>query len=163
MRAGYRRRVLVRRLATLLALGCLALLAACTPTIGTEPAADAADPACAPVMLALPDVVAGDLERTKVTAQATAAWGDRGAAVTLRCGVEQPPPSPDCQRFDSPNGTVDWVVEENDEGTWRFTTYGREPAIQVTVPPTVTEGHSTSFIVDLTSAIDLIPATRQCT
>lgn len=158
--------MLVRRPAALVALSALPLatvLAACTPTIGTEPAVDAADPDCAPVMLALPDVVAGDLERTKVTAQATAAWGEPGAAVTLRCGVEQPGPSPDCQRFESPDGTVDWITATGEDGTWRFTTYGRDPAIEVTVPPTVTDSHSTSFVVDLTSAVELVPATQRCT
>ncbi|MEG3616741.1 MULTISPECIES: DUF3515 domain-containing protein [Isoptericola] len=155
--------MLVRRLAVLLSLPCLALLAACTPTIGVEAAPDADDPDCAPVMLALPDVVAGDLERAKVNAQATAAWGEPGAAVTLRCGVEQPGPSPDCQRIETANGSVDWIVESNDTGTWRFTTYGRSPAIEVTVPPAVTTDHSTSFIADLTGAIGQVPQTRQCT
>ncbi|NNU27714.1 DUF3515 family protein [Isoptericola sediminis] len=155
--------MLVRRLAALLAPPCLLLLAGCTPTIGVEPGEDAANPDCAPVMLALPDVVAGDLERADVNAQSTAAWGSPGAAVTLRCGVEEPGPSSDCQRIDTANGSVDWVVETNDSGTWRFTTYGRTPAIDVTVPPSVTTDHSTSFIADLTSAVSLIPATRTCT
>ncbi|GAA1984015.1 hypothetical protein GCM10009718_21700 [Isoptericola halotolerans] len=141
----------------------VALLVACTPMIGVEAGADAANPDCAPVMLALPDVVAGDLEKTNTNAQATAAWGEPGAAVTLRCGVALPGPSADCQRIDSVEGSVDWIVASADDGTWRFTTYGREPAVEVTVPPAVTENHSTSFITDLTRAVEQVPATAECT
>ncbi|WP_418276435.1 DUF3515 family protein [Isoptericola jiangsuensis] len=155
--------MLVRRPAALLALACLALVSACTPTIGVEAGENAADPACAPVMLALPDVVAGDLDKVDTNAQATAAWGESGAAVTLRCGVAQPGPSPDCQRIEAPDGTIDWIVASSEDGTWQFTTYGRDPAIQVTVPPTITADHSTSFITDLTGAVQLVPATQECT
>jgi hypothetical protein len=153
----------LRRLRALLCLPAVALLAACTPMIGVEAGEDATDPDCAPVMLALPDVVAGDLERADTNAQATAAWGEPGAAVTLRCGVTPPGPSADCQRIESGDGTVDWIVASGDDGTWRFTTYGREPAVEVTVPPAVTQDHSTSFIADLTRAVELVPATRECT
>lgn len=152
-----------RRPRALYCLPAVALLAACTPMIGVEAGEDAANPDCAPVMLALPDVVAGDLERVDTNAQATAAWGEPGAAVTLRCGVAPPGPSAECQRIESANGTVDWIVANSDDGTWRFTTYGREPAIEVTVPPAVTADHSTSFITDLAGAVDLVPATEQCT
>jgi hypothetical protein len=145
------------------ALGCLVLLSACTPMIGVEAAPGAADPDCAPVMLALPDVVAGDLEKVDTNAQATAAWGVSGAAVTFRCGVDQPPPSPDCQRVASGQGSVDWVTVTGEDGTWRFTTYGREPAMEVTIPPTVLTDHSSSFVGDLTSAVELVPATKECT
>ncbi len=144
-----------------LALGA-GLLAACTPTIGVDAAPDAADPACAPVMLALPDVLAGDLQKARTTSQATAAWGTAGAAVTLRCGVNPPGPSADCQSVDSPQGSVDWIVQASDDGTWRFTTYGREPAVEVVVPPAITEDHSTSFVTDLARAVTLIEATKTC-
>ncbi|WP_402469043.1 DUF3515 family protein [Isoptericola aurantiacus] len=155
--------MLVRRLLVLLAVPCVALLAACTPTIGAEPAVDATNPDCAPVMLALPDVLGGDLDKARTNAQATAAWGEPGAAVTLRCGVAQPDPSPECQSVETPQGTVDWIVLDDGEGTWQFTTYGRDPAIQVTVPPAITADHSTSFITDLTSAVVLVPADKECT
>lgn len=153
----------VRRLRALFCLPALALLAACAPTIGVEAGEDAANPDCAPVMLALPDVVADDLEKVRTNSQATAAWGEPGAAVTLRCGVAPPGPSTDCQRIESAAGSVDWIVTSGADGTWRFTTYGREPAVDVTVPPTVTQDHSTSFIADLTPAVDQVPATRECT
>ncbi|PZR52279.1 DUF3515 domain-containing protein [Xylanimonas oleitrophica] len=155
--------MLRRSVPALLVLAVLPALAACTPTIAVDAAPDAADPACAPVMLALPDVVAGDLEKAKTTSQATAAWGEGGAAVTLRCGVTPPGPSPDCQRVESSGGTVDWIVESNDEGTWRFTTYGREPAVEVVIPATVRETHSSSFVADLAQAVGRVEATKSCT
>ena len=151
-----RRRALPPLLLVLLAAGC-------APTIAVDAAPDAANPACAPVMLALPDTIAGDLEKAKTTSQATAAWGTGGAAVTLRCGVEPPGPSADCQQVESAKGTVDWIVQAGDDGTWRFTTYGRDPAVEVTVPPSITAGHSTSFIADLAGAVSLVEATKACT
>ncbi len=36
------------------------------------------------------------------------------------------------------------------------------PAVQVVVPPAVTEGHSTSFIADLGRAVMEVPQTRAC-
>jgi hypothetical protein len=138
-------------------------LAACAPTIGATPAPDAANPDCAPVMLALPESLGVDLDKAKTNAQATAAWGEPGAAVTLRCGVTPPGPSADCQSVEGPLNTVDWIVMAADDGTWRFTTYGREPAVEVVVPPTVTAEHSTSFIADLGQAVGAIDATAECT
>ncbi|QAY71947.1 DUF3515 family protein [Xylanimonas protaetiae] len=145
------------------ALVLVALAGACTPTIAVDAAPDAANPACAPVMLALPPTLAGDLEKARTTSQATAAWGTGGAAVTLRCGVELPGPSADCQQVESAKGTVDWIVQAGDDGTWRFTTYGRDPAVEVTIPGTVRETHSSSFVADLAQAVGLVEATKTCT
>jgi hypothetical protein len=154
--------VLRRALPALFLVALVPALAACTPTIAVDAAPDAANPACAPVMLALPDVLAGDLEKAKTTAQATAAWGTGGAAVTLRCGVTPPGPSADCQQVESAGGTVDWIVQAAEDGTWRFTTFGRDPAVEVTVPPAVTKDHSTSFIGDLAQAVSHVEATKTC-
>src|SRR5690606_37252148 len=86
-------------------------LTGCAPTIGVEVAPHAADPACAEVMLAVPDELGDDLPKVQTDSQATAAWGEPGGAVTMRCGVEQLGPSADCQHVDSGNGTtVDWIV-----------------------------------------------------
>ncbi|MFI2101832.1 DUF3515 family protein [Isoptericola sp. NPDC019693] len=159
-----RRALMPSPAARAVALGALVVpLAACATTIGATPAEDAANPDCAPVMLALPDVLAGDLDKASTNAQATAAWGEPGAAVTLRCGVTPPGPSPDCQRVESAAGAVDWIVEAGEDGTWRFTTYGREPAVEVVVPPSVTANHSTSFVGDLAQAVGNVPATAECT
>ena len=138
-------------------------LAGCARTIGVEVAPNAADPKCAEVMLAVPDELGPDLPKVQTNSQATAAWGKPGAAVTMRCGVEQVGPAADCQHVDSGDGTaVDWIVTTDDAGTWSFVTYGREPAAEVIVPPAVTEDHSTSFIADLADAVTQVPATKEC-
>mgnify|MGYP001788780905 CR=1 FL=1 len=46
--------------------------------------------------------------------------------------------------------------------TWTFTTYGREPAVEVTVPPEVTRDSSTAFLVDLAPAVNKSPQLRSC-
>lgn len=154
----------VSRLAALVALpAAVAVLAACTPTIGVEVAEDAANPACADVVLAVPESLGTDLPKVRTNSQATAAWGEPGAAVTLRCGVMPPGASADCQRVESADGTVvDWIVATDGEGTWSFVTYGRDPAVEVIVPPAVTEQHSTAFIADLARAVSTVPATKEC-
>lgn len=157
--------MLPARIVTALTAAALTIvaLAGCTRTIGVEVAPDAADPKCAEVMLAVPDELGPDLPKLRTDAQATAAWGEPGGAVTMRCGVAPVGPSADCQHVDSGDGTaVDWIVTTDDKGTWSFVTYGREPAVEVIVPPTVTEDHSTSFIADLADAVTQAPATKEC-
>lgn len=128
-----------------------------------EVAPNAADPKCAEVMLAVPDELGPDLPKVQTNAQATAAWGEPGAAVTMRCGVDQVGPAADCQAVDSGDGTaVDWIVTTDGADTWSFVTYGREPAVEVIVPPAVTENHSTSFVTDLADAVTQVPATKEC-
>jgi len=139
------------------------VLGGCARSIGVEVAPNAADPMCAEVMLAVPDELGTDLPKVQTDSQATAAWGEPGAAVTMRCGVTQVGPAADCQHVDSGDGTaVDWIVTTDEEGTWSFVTYGREPAVEVIVPPAVTENHSTSFIADLARAVTQVPATKEC-
>lgn len=136
---------------------------ACSTTIGVSPAPGAAEPECASVVLALPDALAEDLPRVSTNSQATAAWGTPGAAVTLRCGVEPPGPSAQCQSVESANGTtVDWIVATDDEGTWSFTTYGRDPAVEVVVPPAVMENHTSAFVIDLAGPVSLVEPERTC-
>ena len=151
-----------RSLAAPAAVTVAVLLTGCAPTIGVEAAEDAANPRCAEVMLALPDELAADLPKVRTDSQATAAWGEPGAAVTLRCGVTPPGPSADCQRVESATGTVDWIVATDGGDTWSFTTYGREPAVEVVVPPAVRERHSTAFVADMGQAVSAVPATKEC-
>lgn len=144
-------------------MGLAGATAACAPRIGVEVADDAADPLCAEVVLAVPESLGEGLPQLGTTSQATTAWGEPGAAVTLRCGVEVPGPTTDlCQSVGTGSGTVDWLVVEDGEGTWTFTTYGRDPAVEVVVPPAVTANRSTSFIADLGPAVQSVPQTRQC-
>lgn len=147
----------------MLAVGVGLVASACAPRIGVPVAEDAANPLCADVVLAVPDSLGEGLPKVGTTSQATAAWGEPGAAVTLRCGVEVPGPTTTaCQSVESGSGTVDWLVVEDGAGTWTFTTYGRDPAVQVVVPPAVTEARSTSFVADLAPAVLEVPQTRAC-
>ncbi|MFM6980227.1 MAG: DUF3515 family protein [Micrococcales bacterium] len=68
-----------------LVLAMVLPLTGCTAAVSLEPAADANNPACAEVIVRLPDTVA-DFEKRATNAQSTAAWGTP-AAVILRCGL----------------------------------------------------------------------------
>ncbi|MDQ0258176.1 DUF3515 family protein [Sinomonas atrocyanea] len=156
-------------------LGLVAALAGCSAPVSVQPAADAADPACAPLMLALPDTI-GDAKLRTTTSQATAAWGDP-AAVVLRCGV--PSPGPTTDRCVSVNG-VDWVIRQDsaasagapsptasgsapgpgDGGTYTLTTFGRQPATELLLD--TGRASSATVLASLSPAVAKVPATRHC-
>lgn len=142
-------------------------LAGCAARVPVEAAPFADDPACAEVVLALPDEL-GDLPRLRTTSQASLAWGDPAHPVVLRCGVTPPGPSTDqCVRADDGEVTVDWVAvpgPADDQGSadWTFTTYGRSPAVEVQVPAEVTGTRSTAFLMELGPAIARVAAERTC-
>lgn len=106
-RSRRRAAVLVRATALTSALVLGASLSACSAAVSVDPAPDAASPACAPEMIAMPDTL-GDAALRTTTSQATAAWGDP-SAVILRCGV--PSPGPTTDRCVTVNG-VDWVIKD---------------------------------------------------
>ena len=138
---------------TILASSALALTA-CSPAVDVTPAKDAANPACAPMMVALPDAI-GDASLRKTNRQATAAWGDP-SRVILRCGVN--PPGPTTDRCVSVNG-IDWVIKEGDP-VYTLTTFGRDPATEILMDPD--QISSATVLADLASAAGKIPATRNC-
>lgn len=163
-----------RVLAPTAAVALAALLSGCSVPVTVQPAPDAANPACAPLMIALPDTL-GDAQLRKTTSQATAAWGDP-SAVVLRCGVASPGPTTD--RCVSVNG-VDWVIKEDgpssggasapaagqpsgqpDSGTYTLTTFGREPATELLLD--TGRVSSATVLASLSSAVSKIPATRHC-
>lgn len=166
-----------RRPAALLAVGALA---GCSAAVPVSVAPQATDPLCAQIVLATPTSLGDGLDQVRTTAQATRAWGEPGAAVVLRCGVEPPGPTTDrCVAYESPEGTsVDWLVVPSTGGTplptaggagpvggeadWTFTTYGRTPAVEVFVPAAVASEHSTSFLDQLADAVVLAPQERSC-
>jgi hypothetical protein len=90
---------------------------------------NAADPQCVKMAGDLPSRVHGqDRVRTTSDSPGVAAWGD--PAVIWRCGVAPPAPTTDeCLDVDG----VDWVVAVLSDGV-SFTTFGRDPAVQVLVP-----------------------------
>ena len=120
--------------------GCLALatvvsLTACTPTVRLEPAEMANTVACANMMVRLPDTV-DELERRRVDAQSTAAWG-APTALLLRCGVPRPGPSAlPCVTVDG----VDWLIDEANAPRFVFTTFGLDPATEVIVDSELASG-----------------------
>ena len=131
-------------------------LAACSPVVDVTAAQDAANPACAPMMVALPDAI-GDAGLRKTNSQATAAWGDP-SQVILRCGVNVPGPTTD--RCVSVNG-VDWVIKEG-ETAWTLTTFGREPATEILLTKDQEAVSSATVLADLSAAAAKIPATGNC-
>ena len=153
-----------RALPLALCVAVAAALGACTPTINVPAGSDAGNPLCAKTVLITP-VEVGGLPKVKASSQATAAWGEPGAAITLRCGVEQPAVGiGNCQEIVVPIGGVDtsfdWITS-SDENGWTFTTYGRDPAVTVQVPSSV-EGQPTAPLVDLANAVNEIPVTKRC-
>lgn len=132
----------------------LLVLTGCAPSVEVSAAEDSNNPACAPMMVALPDVLA-DAARRTTTSQATAAWGNP-SLVVLRCGV--PTPGPTTDSCVSVNG-VDWVIKEGDTA-WTLTTYGRVPATEIVLSRDKIT--SSSVLAELSNAAAKIPATRAC-
>lgn len=135
--------------ALVLAAG-LSLLAGCTSTVSMTPALDANDAACADVTVRLPGTVAGESRRW-TDAQATGAWGDP-SAVLLTCGVEVPGPSTlVCQSVKG----IDWIIDDTDAPNYRFTTFGRVPAVQVYLDYDRVSGQQ--VLTDLATAVGQLP------
>ena len=155
----------------------LLLLAGCARDVPLEPAPSASDPVCGEVLQTAPRVLAGADQRA-TTSQSSRAWGD--PAITLRCGVEPLAPTTDrCITVTGQDGiAINWVVAENDEvvdtassdeaagdggrGRFRFTTYGRIPAVEVIVPVEYAGSDATAILVDLGPAIARTDAPRTC-
>ncbi|MGC5626629.1 DUF3515 family protein [Georgenia sp. Z1344] len=145
------------------------LLGACGTPVSLEAAPSAAAPDCGAVLQATPDVLA-EGERRSTTSQASTAWGD--PAITLRCGVEPPPPTTaECLSIELPDGRIhDWihtdagaVLEEGAsdgvESTW--VSYGRRPAIEVVVPPELAD-QASAVLVDLDGAVEATEHVASC-
>ncbi len=117
------------------------------------PAKGANDPACAAVIVRLPDTVDGQ-QRRWTDAQATGAWGDEKTTVLLTCGVETPGPSSlPCQSA----GGVDWLIDDSEAPNYRFTTYGRAPALEVYLDYDVVSG--SAVLDNLSGAVQQLPTT----
>ena len=111
------------------ALLLITALTGCSPIVALDPAAHANDPACADVIVRLPQTVQ-NLQRRETNAQATGAWGDP-AQVLLRCGVTVPTVSDlPCVQIDN---DVYWLRDDSNAPNYVFTSYGRSPAVAVVV------------------------------
>ncbi len=139
-----------------LALAGILVLSGCAAAVPMTSAKDANNPGCATVTVRLPDAVAGLKERD-TNAQATGAWGTP-AAVLLHCGVAVPGPTTlPCVEV---NG-VDWIEDDAQKPLYRYTTFGRTPAVEVVVDSNKVSG--TTTLVDLAGTLSQIPATAHCT
>ncbi len=147
------------RAGALLAIAPLVLvaLAACTPTVALTPAADATNPGCAQIIVRLPDAVASQPIR-QTNAQATGAWGNP-TSVLLRCGVT--PPGATTATCYTVKG-VDWLIDDSKKPRYVFTTFGRNPATEVIVDSTLTNGQGTIVLDELANAIGTIKQTAAC-
>jgi hypothetical protein len=158
-----------RLLAAALAPLALLVLAGCAPTVPMTAATDAANPECAEVIVRLPAALedaakqdsdnepAGVWLKRETDAQGTGAWGNP-AAVLLRCGV--PVPGPTTQECVTLKG-IDWLRDDSDAPNYVFTTYGRDPAVEVIVDGDRASG--TNALIELSNAVGSIPATGACT
>lgn len=150
----FTRHVVVAALAPALLLGVVA----CSPAVPMTPAQDATNPLCADVIVRLRAVPSIDgFDRRTTDAQATAAWGTP-SAILLRCGV--PVPGPSTLLCATVKG-VDWLRDDSQAPNYIFTTYGRDPAVEVIVNGD--EASGTEALIALSNAVGSIPATRACT
>lgn len=152
------------RLPALAALISLPILGACAQPVVVDAAENAADPLCAEMILGAPNELAG-FKKLKTTAQATTAWGDDDTPpVVLRCGVEMLQPTTDeCLGIAPPRGgeDIDWVIT-NAEEEWIFTTYGRVPGLELTVPHAFPGDQPSALLADLARIAQKGEAVRSC-
>ncbi|GAB3122516.1 DUF3515 family protein [Glaciibacter psychrotolerans] len=127
-----------------------ALLTGCAAAVPLQPAANAIDAGCAAVVVHLPAAVADETKR-ETNAQGTGAWGDP-ASILLHCGVAVPGPT--TQACVSVNG-IDWIEDDSAAPTYRFTTYGREPAVEVVLDSGTVAG--STVLADLSNAVSYAP------
>ncbi|GAA4178519.1 DUF3515 family protein [Gryllotalpicola koreensis] len=146
--------------AALAAAAFASLLAGCTPTVAMDAAPHANDPKCASVTVVLPDSVAGQKE-DYTDAQATGAWGNP-VKVQLRCGVAPlGPTTKPCITVASGQDSVDWVLTNDpDDKVLTYVTYGRTPAVEVTIQHGTGGVSDANVLPDLAQAVASIPQSK---
>lgn len=132
-------------------------LTGCSATVAMAPASGSNDPACAAVTVRLPDTVDGQ-DRRWTDAQATGSWGSP-TTVLLTCGLAAPGPSTlPCQSV----GGVDWLIDDSEAPNYRFTTFGRTPAVEVYLDYDAVSG--ANVLSALATAVQQLPSTgSECT
>ena len=140
---------------TVASLALVSTLSACTATVTLEAAPDANNPKCAEVIVLLPDAIDG-AKRRATNAQSTSAWGEP-ASVLLRCGLPLVEASTlKCLTV----GGVDWLVDDTASPSYRFITFGRNPATEVIID---SEKASGATVLDaLSPLMNYLPSTRTC-
>jgi hypothetical protein len=147
--------------AALVAGAVVAVLAGCTPSVSMTAAPHSNNPKCASVTVTLPDSVAGQ-KRDETDAQATGAWGDP-VKVQLRCGVTPlGPTTKPCVTVASGRDSVDWVLTNDpDSSVLTYVTYGRTPAVEVTIKHGSGGVSDANVLPDLAQAVASIPQSQQ--
>ncbi len=115
----------------------------------------AAGSACAGVVAHLPGTVL-DQPRHAAGTPGSASWGE--PAIVLRCGLAPlGPTTQPCLSVDD----VDWVVEQAADGVV-FTTFGRDPGVQVRVPASYGQTNASAALVDVGAAVATLPTRDHC-
>jgi hypothetical protein len=136
--------------AALLLAGCSRGVAVPVPDPAPE---GAAAYACAELKSRFPALVLGrPTTATTPTSSYTSAWGD--PAIVVRCGVPVPAALTPTSQLITVNG-IDWLPEQLERG-YLFTTVGRAPAVEVSVPDAYRP--ESDALVDLAPAVAGIPA-----
>ncbi|GGW75579.1 hypothetical protein GCM10010503_61600 [Streptomyces lucensis JCM 4490] len=150
----------------LLAPALLIAVAGCSPSGGgTTTAVPSPDAKTAKVCRELHRVLPGKLDgRSRNDPEPrsayTAGWGN--PAIILRCGVVRPPKmvDPKVAEGGDPDAIaggvngVDWLMEKQDDGTWRFTTANRVAYVQVSLPEGLSaQEEGASVLTDLARAV----------
>ena len=133
------------------------LLSGCSPIVHVDPAGAATNAKCASVSINLPTTVSTLGVRT-TDAQGTGAWGTP-AEIVLKCGV--PVPGPSTLVCVTVNG-VDWLRKADKDEVYVFTTYGRTPAVSVTINAKDVKADANKALTDLASAVSSIPSKHRC-
>lgn len=146
---------------TPLLVAAVLTVSACGPAaVVVSPAPHAHDPICADVILDLPAELAG-LKKAPTTAQAARAFVGDGVAIVVQCGLAPPPPNTEhCMTMETGSFSVDWLSLPADDGSWTFITYGRDPAVQITVPPDVS--FTDTELAAVSQAVSRIEAVTTC-
>jgi hypothetical protein len=132
------------------AAALVAALAGCTNTVSLTAAPSANAAACAAVQVRLPDTVDAKFALRSTNAQSTAAWGSP-TVVVMHCGVAVPTVS-DLPCFSQ--GSLDWIRDATTADRITYTTFGRTPAVQVTIDTTTA---TPSVLQDLGDAVSTLP------
>ena len=99
----------------------------------------------------LPAKVDGQDRRDPTPASAlTAGWGN--PAIILRCGVARPAEMSDAEADGVEVNGVGWLLQKQNDGSFRFTTTLRKGYVEVTIPAGRT-GDGMAPLVDLAPAI----------
>ncbi|MDQ1128376.1 DUF3515 family protein [Microbacterium sp. SORGH_AS_0888] len=129
----------------------------CSTTVSLPTPTDANDPLCAQVTAYLPGTLDGQPRRW-TDAQATGAWGDGETTIIVSCGVAVPAASElPCQTVDG----IDWLIDDSEAPHYRFTTFGRTPAVEVYVD--YDKVSAFSALDALSSLVSKLPKDGECT